>query len=283
MPAFNADSAFSFLLAQTAFGPRNPASPGHRDCLEYLAAELHRRTPDVRLQPFTADGCGGERLPLTNVIASFRPELEDRVLLCAHWDTRPRAERDEDPARRHLPIIGANDGASGVAVLLELARLFHESPPPAGVDIVLFDGEDYGEEGDLDRYLLGSRYFARTAVRELRPRFGVLLDMVGDASLELPREGYSVRFAPDVVEEVWRTAGRLGVAEFLDAVGPEVYDDHVPLNEAGVPTINIIDFAYPNALHRFWHTHQDTPDKCSPASLAAVGAVLTHLLYAGRP
>jgi glutaminyl-peptide cyclotransferase len=279
VPAFDGDRAFSSLLGQTAFGPRNPGSPGHLGCLRYLADELRKTAVDVQLQEFTVPGYDGEALELTNVIASFRPELSRRILLCAHWDTRPRAEQDENKARRNDPIIGANDGASGTAVLLELARAFQAQPPPVGVDIVLFDGEDYGREGDLARYLLGSRHFARTIDRTRLPAFGILLDMVGDTFLDLPREGNSVRFAPDIVDLVWNTAKELGIAEFLPETGPEIYDDHMPLNEAGIKTVDIIDFNYPDPTNRFWHTHQDVPANCSPRSLAAVGTVLAHVVY----
>ena len=279
VPEFDGQRAFSFLLGQTAFGPRNPNSDGHRGCLRYLADELRSRTPEVLLQEFMEAGYDGEALPLTNILASFRPDLKERILLCAHWDTRPRAEQDENKDRRNQPITGANDGASGVAVLLELARLFHEQPPPVGVDIVLFDGEDYGKEGDLTRYLLGSRHFARTIDRAALPSFGILLDMVGDAFLDLPREGHSVRYAPDVVDLVWGTARRLGFTEFLDEIGPEIYDDHVPLNEAGIKTIDLIDFNYPDPTNRFWHTHQDIPENCSAQSLRTVGTVLAAVVY----
>lgn len=279
VPAFDGDRAFSSLLAQTAFGPRNPGSPGHLGCLRFLADELRGTAGSVQLQEFTVPGYDGEALELTNVIAAFRPELPRRILLCAHWDTRPRAEQDENKARRNDPIIGANDGASGAAVLLELARLFQAQPPPVGVDIVLFDGEDYGREGDLPRYLLGSRHYARTIDRTRLPDFGILLDMVGDTFLDLPREGNSIRFAPDIVDLVWNTARELGISEFLEQTGSEIYDDHMPLNEAGIKTVDIIDFNYPDPTNRFWHTHQDIPANCSPRSLAAVGTVLAHVVY----
>jgi Zn-dependent M28 family amino/carboxypeptidase len=204
-------------------------------------------------------------------------------LLCAHWDTRPRAEQDPDKSKRNKPILGANDGASGVAVLLELASLLRTKAPPIGIDIALFDGEDYGAEGDHANYLLGSRYFAKNRPSSYLPRFGVLLDMVGDKNLELPKEGFSVRYAPGVVNLVWSTARELGISQFVDAAGEDIIDDHLPLNEAGIPTIDLIDFNYPDPTNRFWHTHQDIPENCSPESLEAVGAVLVHVLYGLKP
>jgi glutaminyl-peptide cyclotransferase len=184
IPEFSGSRAFDLLLKQTSLGPRNPESEGHRNCLQFLLSSLQSAADDVQTQEFIHAGYGGEKLRLTNIIASFKPAAAYRILLCAHWDTRPRAERDEDKTKQDLPIIGANDGASGVAVLLEIATLLKDAPPPVGVDIVLFDGEDYGKEGDVDRYLLGSRHFARTRQTSYLPAYGILLDMVGDANLE---------------------------------------------------------------------------------------------------
>jgi hypothetical protein len=283
IPAFSGQRAFEVLLKQTSFGPRNPNSRGHRDCLDYLAKTLRGLAQEVRLQDFTHTGYKGESLQLTNVVASFRPDLQQRILLCAHWDTRPRADQDPDPTKRDTPILGANDGASGVAVLVELARLLKEETPPVGVDLVLFDGEDYGMESDHASYLLGSRHFASTRPPAYLPRYGILLDMVGDTYLELPREGYSVRYAPDIVDLVWNKARDLGIGQFVADVGPEIIDDHLPLNEAGIKTIDLIDFNYPDPSNRFWHTHQDTPEHCSLQSLEAVGTVLTHVIYTQKP
>lgn len=282
VPRFDGDRAFALLERQVAFGPRSPNSRGARECRDWLAMTLKGWADEIRLQEFTHEGYG-EILRLSNVIAVFRPEMKERILLLAHWDTRPRAEQDPVPARREEPILGANDGASGVAVLLELARLFKENPPPVGVDILLTDGEDYGREGDLANYFLGARHFAGTKPADYLPRYGILLDMVGDTHLEIPREGYSQRYAPDVMNLVYRTARELGVGQFVNMEGTFVDDDHLPLNEAGIKTIDLIDFDYPDPTNRFWHTHWDTPDKCSPASLAAVGRVLTTVVYRERP
>lgn len=282
IPTFRGKAAFDYLVKQTDFGPRNPNSGGHRACLDFLAETLRRSADRVRLQHFTHRGYG-EELWLTNVIASFRPDLQDRILLCAHWDTRPRADKDENILRRNQPIPGANDGASGVAVLLHLADLMKVSPPPLGVDIVLFDGEDYGLEGDLSMYLLGSRFFAAEKPPDYRPRFGILLDMVGDKALDLPREQNSIRLAPDIVDLVWNKARELGIKEFSPEVGEAMFDDHLPLNQAGIKTIDIIDFNYPDETNRFWHTHNDVPEHCSPESLQAVGTVITHVVFSRVP
>jgi hypothetical protein len=283
IPTFNGQRAFDYLTKQTSFGPRNPNSQGHQACLDFLHSELKLFSDNVRLQRFDHAGYDGEHLSLTNLIAAFNPASTARILLCAHWDTRPRAEQDENKSRRNEPIIGANDAASGVAVLLELASLLKQHPASIGVDIVLFDGEDYGMEGDIQNYLLGSRYFARTKPADYLPRFGILLDMVGDAFLEIPKEESSVKFAPDVVELVWGKAKELGYTQFVDVAGEAITDDHLPLNEVGIKTIDLIDFNYPDQTHRYWHTHQDTPDKCSAESLEAVGTVITHTVYTQRP
>jgi len=280
---FSGDHAFTLLTAQTAFGPRNPNSAGHGACLTYLVSTLRGLADELRLQEFTHTGYGGEQLRLTNIIAAFRPNDPTRILLCAHWDTRPRAEQDENKGKRNDPILGANDGGSGVAVLLEIAGLLKRVPPSVGVDIVLFDGEDYGKEGDHGSYLLGSRYFAEHKGGDYLPRFGILLDMVGDKFLDLPKEQYSLRYAPDVVDMVWKTAAFLGVHQFHDEKGEEIMDDHLPLNEAGIQTIDIIDFNYPDGTNRYWHTHQDTPEHCSAESLEAVGSVITNVVYAQVP
>ncbi len=277
-PQFNADSAFAFLVAQTNFGPRNPGSEGHRACLQYLVSQLRKYTPHVETQPFMHyDADRGITLTMTNVIARFRPELTRRILLCAHWDTRPVADMDS-PENAHKPILGANDGASGVAMLLEMARQFAQNPPPVGIDIVFFDGEDYGKQGDLQNYFLGSRYFVKNNTRFF-PMYGILLDMVGDAYLQLPIEGYSQQYAPEVVQKIWDLAQALGVYQFIPEINGYISDDHVILNEGGIKTVDIIDLAYPDQTNRYWHTLQDTPDKCSPRSLKAVGKVLMELIY----
>ena len=275
-PVDQVDSAraFSYLMTQCDFGPRNPGSSGHAACLEYLVAELTALCDTVEVMHFQPVDSHGDRVPpLTNIVGRIVPGAERRYLFCAHWDTRPRADHDPDPARRDEPILGANDGASGVAVLLELARILNENPPPMGVDLVLFDGEDYGEEGRIQDYMLGSREYARQRWHE-KPELGVLVDLVGDSDLELPIEQNSWAAAPDVVEKVWSAAEKLGERAFVRRTGYRIFDDHLPLIEVGWPVIDIIDFDYP-----YWHTHADTPEHCSPESLGSVARVLVELIY----
>jgi len=268
------ERAFEFLLRQVSFGPRNPGSTGHTACASYLVEELRALADSVQLMHFQPTGSAGERLPpMTNVIGHIAPDQEKRYLLCAHWDTRPCADRDPNPELRSQPIPGANDGASGVAVLLEVATVLRRFPPPVGVDIVFFDGEDYGEEGNLSEYFLGSGELARQWLH-YRPQLGILVDMVGDRELEIPKEELSFEAAPWLVNRVWSVADRLKERAFANRIGPRVLDDHVPLLEVGWPVIDIIDFSYPH-----WHTLADTPDKCSARSLGTVSRVLVALIY----
>jgi glutaminyl-peptide cyclotransferase len=273
-PHFDGARAYAYLTAQTDFGPRTPLSDAHAKCLSYLVSELEKSAGSVTRQNFTEKGYNNESLPLTNVFASFNPQAPQRVLLVAHWDSRPRADQDPIEANRSKPILGANDGASGVAVLLELARQMKQMPPAIGVDILLVDGEDYGKSNDLDKYFLGAKHFAKTMPPNYKPLFGILLDMIGDADLRIPMEQNSMTYAPGIVSIVWSAAQELGITQFAAVPGEQIEDDHLALNAAGIPTIDLIDFQYP-----YWHTVGDTPDKCSAESLEAVGRVLVHVLY----
>ncbi len=279
-PIFTGERAFELLERQVAFGPRVPGTEGHAAQLAWMLDFLGERADAVIEQPFTHRHTQtGDEFELTNVFARFDPEARDRILLLAHWDTRPIADRDPDPTRRAEPIPGANDGASGVAVLLGLAELLAEQPPPIGVDILLTDGEDLGP--GLDDMLLGARHFAENLPPGYRPLYGVLVDMVADRNPRFPVEGYSAQYAPEVVRRVWRVAEDLGYGDlFPDRVGQAVTDDHIPLNQAGIRTINIIDFEFGPA-NRYWHTHADSPENTSPEGMEAVGEVLAELIYRG--
>ena len=279
IPQFDEHKAFTYLEKQCEFGPRNPGSEGAKNCLEYLEKELSNYADKVVRQSFQHfDKRTNKSYLMTNLIASFKSEESQRIFLAAHWDTRPMADRDPDPNNRKTPIIGANDGASGVAVLLEIARNLSLSSSEIGVDIILFDGEDFGDEGDLDEYFLGSRVFAENAIN-YKPRFGILLDMIGDAELTIPIEGFSQDFLPHVVNKVWSMAESLGEFAFERRPGSYINDDHKILIEKGIPCIDIIDFAYPDESNRYWHTIEDTPEKCSPESLGSVGRVLLNVIY----
>ena len=285
VPAFNADSAYNFVQAQVDFGPRVPNTEAHKQAMNYFSNKLkeYAGSNAVFVQEFEAEGYD-EQLELGNVIAAFNLTASDRIMLSAHWDSRPRA--DMDSTRKEEGIIGADDGGSGVAVLLELARMFKDNPPPIGVDIVLFDGEDYGESGSLEKYFLGSRYWSNNPpVPGYSPRFGILLDMVGAEGAQFPKEQYSVSYAPNLVDEVWNIAEEKGYDNFfLNEQGASVADDHVIVNEqARIPIINIINHSRTergNAQFApYWHTHGDNMDIISRQTLQAVGDVMAELIY----
>lgn len=279
VPEFDGQIAFEYLRKQVDFGPRVPGTPSHERCLNYLTTEMRRYADAVNHQPFTVKGYDGETFKGINLVASFNLKATTRILLMAHWDTRPWADEEKDTALQHTPVPGANDGASGVAVLLEIARHLREAQPAVGIDIVFTDAEDYGRHNDPEGFLHGARHFAKQLPIGYQPVFGILLDMVGDRELELLKEPNSVQFAPDIVDLVWKTAARLGIGQFVNREQTPVTDDHLPLNYAGIRTIDIIDFDYPDASNRYWHTLADTPDKCSPESLQAVGTVVMHVVY----
>jgi len=271
-PEFDGESAYVLLLEQCKLGPRHPGSAGHDEIVAWLLANLEPLADEVSVQRFSAPFFG-EETELQNIIASFRPRARERILLAAHFDTRAVADRDPDPDVRNRPIPGANDGASGVAVLVELARVLADQPPDVGVDMVFFDAEDGGDGGGFDAWCLGSEYYA-SRLGAYCPRYAVVVDMIGDADLAIPIEMNSLTASPGAVRRVWSAAERVGAAHFLDERGPFVFDDHIHLIRAGIPTALVIDFDY-----EFWHTLSDTPDKCSSASLAEVGSVLIELIY----
>lgn len=274
VPVFDKNRAFGYLKKQCQFGPRFPGSKGHADCLAFLFEEMKRLSDKAVQQSFTAlDPQRNQSITLTNIIASFGKQRE-RLLFCAHWDTRVFADADPIPQNRRKPVPGANDGASGVAVLLEIAQILKQHGSPRGVDLVLFDGEDGGSEMQLETWCIGSRYFTKRKLRDYLPIYAVLLDMVGDRELTLPIENNSQKFAPHVVGKVWRKARELGLPAFEQRIGYEVVDDHLELLKAGISAIDVIDMDYP-----YWHTVQDTPDKCSPESLWSVGTLLLYLIY----
>jgi Peptidase family M28 len=280
-PTFDADSAFQLLKAQVAFGPRVPNTPAHQEQLRWMVQYLRSRADTVEVDSFTHVTAAGDTLHLANVFARFKPGAADRVLLLAHWDTRPISDQDPDSAYRDKPILGANDGASGVAVLMELADVLSKHSPPLGVDLLFTDGEDYATLKDLnaDMYL-GAEEFVHH-MPSYKPLYGVLVDMVGDQSPEFDVETNSEQFAPEVVQRVWSTAEDLGFGDiFKREQGITIDDDHLPLNQAGIHTIDIIDFDYgPN--NAYWHTHEDTVAHTGPRGLQAVGQTLSTLIARG--
>lgn len=287
--SFCADSAYAYVAAQTAFGPRVPESEAHALCADYLTGKLRQFGADVSLHEAEGSDYAGRPLRVRNIIGSYRPDRVRRVLLCAHYDSRPWADHDPDERLRDVPISGANDGASGVGVLLEVARQLQAKAPSIGVDIVFFDAEDGGTPdhkpvGDYrpDTWCVGSQLWSKGPGREASHRFGILLDMVGAADAIFPIEHISKSSAPDVVEKVWGIAEKMGKGNlFARAGGGYVTDDHYYINKlTSIPTIDIIH--YDDGFCKTWHTQQDVLENISRKTLADVGEVVLTVVYCER-
>lgn len=278
-PLFDGDAALALVREQVGFGPRVPGSPGHDRQLAWMLDRLDSLGVTAVVDTFTHVTTGGDSLTLFNVSARFRPEATRRILLLTHWDTRPTSDEADDSVGRATPVPGANDGASGTAVLLHLAELLAEVPPPLGIDLLFTDGEDYGPS--VDDMFLGARRYASRLPDTDRPVYGLLLDMVGDADPSFPVEEISAQAASVVVRKVWRAAERLGYREYFPStVGLRVIDDHVPLIEAGLPTANLVDFVY-GPYNQYWHTPEDTIENVRASTLAMIGEVVAELVYSG--
>lgn len=287
---FNADSAYASVVAQCDFGPRVPGSAAHDRCGDYIVARFKALGLSVSEQRADQKAWDGKVLHTRNIIAAYRPELSDRIIICTHWESRPWADADPDSSLHRQPVMAANDGASGVAVMLEVARKLEELKPELGIDFICFDSEDYGmpywaetdDVADGSDWCLGSQYWAaHPHVPGYKARFGILLDMVGGRDARFCFEGISMRYASEVMVHVWDAAGRAGASQlFLAEQGGYAQDDHVPMNEvAGIPTIDIIP--YVEGEHTFgatWHTTQDTPENISRETLKGVGQTLLQFL-----
>lgn len=285
VPEFSSDNAYRYIVEQVNLGPRVPNSEAHRETIQLFNRHFREFAGNnaVFVQAFQTE-VYGDSLNLYNLIASFGTEYSDRILLAAHWDSRPRAE--EDPNNPDSPILGADDGASGVAILMEFARIFSENELPIGVDIILFDGEDYGMPSDLDNYFLGSIYWGNNPpVPGYNPRFGILLDMVGGVNAVFPKEGYSMQFAPNLVNEIWSIAEEYDHSDlFIDQRGGFISDDHRVVEQlTGIPMINIIHHRMDESgnvnFPPYWHTHGDNLDIIDVNVMQAVGDVLLELIY----
>jgi glutaminyl-peptide cyclotransferase len=279
-PAFDASRAFEDLVTQVDFGSRVPGTEAHQSQLEWMEFQLRKVADTVVLDPFDWVTAENDSLSLTNVIARFGTDFEQRILLLTHWDSRPTADQSTDDAEKQIPVPGANDGASGTAVLLELARMFSEQPPPVGVDLLFTDGEDYGPT--TEDMFLGASYYANNRGRIDNPSFAILLDMVADMDPSFPVEAYSLESAPQVVQRVWTVASDLGYGRYFPMSSTSrVLDDHLKLIEVGIPTIDIIDFDYGPA-NSFWHTLKDVPENTSSRTLLMVGDVVAEVVYRSR-
>lgn len=284
IPNFNADSAYQFIEKQLAFGPRIPESKAHKLCGDYLEQNLKRFTKTVFRQDFQTRLANKKIVSGTNFIASFHPEKKNRILLCAHWDSRPYADRDSDELKHNTPIDGANDGASGVGVLLEIARQLSLQNTKLGIDIIFFDLEDSGDYGNNDSWALGSQYWAKnTHIPNYRARYGILLDMVGAANPYFTHENTSRQYAPDILRKVWATASKIGYHNyFVDTKTGGILDDHVYINQVlGIPTIDIIhyDDQTSSGFFEHWHTTKDDLNSIDKFSLKVVGQTVLTVIF----
>ena len=280
IPTFDGNNAYQYLVEQCNFGPRNPGSKGHEKFAIFLEEYLSKMTKNILVQDFDyLEHITGEERRGKNIIAQFNIEAENRLLIGAHWDTRALSDEDLNEDNRLLPILGANDGASGTSVLMELAKIFSLNNPPIGIDLVFFDAEDVGISGKPRTYAMGSEYFSKNLPIK-KPDNAIIIDMVGDKYLQIPIERFSYQTNPKLVKEIWRLADELNLSAFEYRIGFEIYDDHVPLWEnAQIPAIDIIDFDYPNLFSNHWHTQNDIPENCSPQSLQQVGTLLLNYIY----
>ncbi|MDG1850131.1 MAG: M28 family peptidase [Flavobacteriales bacterium] len=290
VPSFNEDSAYNYIEKQVAFGPRVPNSEAHEACGHYLIETLKSFSDTLIVQETELTAFDGKVLKAKNIIASFKPKRAKRVMLCAHWDTRPFADQDEQD--KNKPIDGANDGGSGVGVLLEIARQFSVNKPDVGVDIILFDAEDYGQPEDSEyprmehSYCLGSQYWAQNLHKpNYFAKYGILLDMVGGKDAVFTQEQVSVAYAPQVLKKVWNTASELGYGnQFSYEKTHPITDDHLYINilaQGRVPTIDIIEYnhASKNKFYKHWHTHEDKLEHIDKNTLKVVGQTVMHVVY----
>jgi Zn-dependent M28 family amino/carboxypeptidase len=273
---FNGSAAYNYAKSQVDFGPRVPGSPAAKQAGDWIIRQMRARADTVIVQAFNYTTADGKKLPLRNILARFRPKLLERVLYITHWDSRPISESAATEAEKKMPVPGANDGASGVGMFVALGDVLKKTKPNVGVDLLFTDGEDYGQFGppEVD-VLIGAKYFAtHLPSANYKPLYGVLWDMIGDKDLRIPYEMYSFQQAPEVVSRVWQTAADLGHGDvFVQESGGQIVDDHIPLLNAGLRVIDVIDLTYPPH-----HTPQDTMDKISAKSLATVGDVATALV-----
>ncbi len=289
IPDFNADSAYNYVKKQLDFGPRVPGSVAHKQCAEWFVDFFSDKADTVYVQDFRTRLYDGRGIDGKNIIAAFNPEAKKRILLAAHWDSRPFADHDPDKNNWNTPIDGANDGASGVGVLMEIARILKNNPLNLGVDIILFDLEDYGAPYFLnlmtnDDWALGSQYWAKNPhIYNYRAYFGILLDMVGASNAKFPKEYYSQQFAPALSNDVWKIARELGYDEyFTNELGHPINDDHIYVNAiARIPMIDIIHLENnsESSFYPYWHTVKDNIEQIDPKTLGMVGDVVVNVLY----
>lgn len=289
-PDFNADSAYIYLQEQCDFGPRTMNSTAHDKCEKWIIQKFEQYGCKVTTQKATLNGYDGTPLRSTNIMASYNPKATTRIMFCAHWDCRPWADNDPDSTNWHKPIIAANDAASGVGVMIELARILKGSGLELGVDFICFDAEDYGTpqwfegEDPGDTWALGAQYFANNLPEGYAPRYGILLDMVGGVGAKFYREGMSMQYAPAIVKKVWNAARQVGYGSYFPKDdGGMITDDHIPVNQtANIPCIDVIPY-YPDCAQSSfgptWHTIADNMDNIDKNTLKAVGQTMVQVLF----
>ncbi len=287
---FNADSAYSYIARQVEFGPRVPGTESHRACRDWLVSKFKELGIDsVIVQNATVTASNGDVLPISNIIGGFYTDRPRRIVIAAHWDTRPWADQESKADDRAKAIPGANDGGSGVGVILELIRNLAQNRPKVGVDFILFDAEDYGESGTFDSnsesWCLGSQYWAKNIepyTAENLPEYGIVLDMVGGKNAVFHYEAYSSQMAPTPTMKVWSEAERLGLGHIFErSVGGVIIDDHIPMNRAGIPTTDIIELNnhQTGAFPPTWHTLEDNLENIDKNTLKAVGETVLNVIY----
>jgi len=287
-PVFSADSAFAFTQAQVDFGPRIPSTDAHARCATYLQNKLTAFGGQVFVQSAPVKTYDGKQHQLKNIIAAFYPEKKQRVLITAHWDARPFSDQDPDPANHKKPFDAANDGASGVAVILEMARQIQQKAPEVGVDFILWDIEDYGAANDTtpheSTWCIGSQYWAKNQpVKGYKPLYAINLDMVGGANAQFAMDALSRQYAPQLVQKVWSLADELGYSSyFINQNSGQIIDDHYWINQAGIPAIDIVHYTGDDGYGQFymnWHTQFDNMANIDRNALKATGQVLLELIY----
>ena len=277
VPFFDADKAYEYIVTQCDFGPRYPGSKGHREFKDYLGDFLKDANPDTLIlyehkinHPYN-----DQEIYLYNFLSRYNIESENRIMLMAHWDTREIADKDPNPENHNIPILGANDGASGTAILMVLSEILSKNKVDnIGIDLLFIDGEDIGRSGDLENFCIGTKKFCEV-LPDPRPQYAICLDMVADKTPNFPIEAYSYSQAPLLVKEIWGLAHELGYYEFKNKVVQPIYDDHRALMiNSGIPAIDIIDFDYP-----YWHTINDIPENCSAKTLKIIGNLMCEFIY----
>jgi glutaminyl-peptide cyclotransferase len=288
-PVFDADSAFAYTKAQVDFGPRIPSTTAHAKCAAYLVAKFKSFGGEVFIQQAAAQTYDGKKHQLKNIIVAFNPAQAKRILITAHWDARPFSDQDPDPKMHNQPFDAANDGASGVAVMLEMARQIQQKSPGVGVDFILWDIEDYGKANDETQHettwCIGSQYWAKNQpVKGYKPMYAINLDMVGGGNAQFAQDEISRKYAQDIVSKVWNIGNEIGYgAYFINVPSGSLIDDHFWVNQAGIPCVDVIHYTDSSGFYLNWHTQLDNLNNIDRNTLKAVGQTMLETIYREQP